>query len=472
MNLPIPLARIAEFWSSPTWKSRTAFFGLVWLAVLGALPLEPLLAVQARNVLFIVVDDLRTNLGCYGDPIARTPNVDRLAQRGMRFERAYCQYPLCNPSRSSFMTGLRPDTVKIFNNGDSWQDVVPEAVSLPRMYRSKGYRTAQVGKVFNDRSTGQDDPRAWEFSINPQGGPNAEKGEGRSMHSREWCRWVAAEGPDEEQPDAQTAAEGIRLLEQNRDRPFFIALGFKRPHDPFVAPKRYFDLYPLEQMPVHADPPGRHPDVRHALADPDRFASFTDRERREFLRSYYASTSFMDAQLGRVLDALDRLELWDSTVVVFFSDHGYHLGERGWWNKNTLFELSARAPLIVWAPSMAGAGRTTARLVEFVDLYPTLADLSGIEPPAGLPGRSFRALLDDPALPWKTAAYTQVRRGQIVGRSVRTERWRYTEWDGGRAGLELYDHGTDPGEWHNLANDRKYSRTVAELERLLGAEQQ
>jgi uncharacterized sulfatase len=417
----------------------------------------------------ILVDDLRTTLGCYGDSLAQTPHVDRLAARGLRFDRAYCQYPLCNPSRSSLLTGLRPDTVRVDSNGDRWRDAVPEAVTLPKLFRSHGYFTAQVGKVFHDGEA-YGDPTAWDVSLNPQDGPNVEQGEGRSISPLRWCRWAAAEGEDEQHADAQTASESIRLLEQHHEQPFFLAVGLRRPHDPFVAPKRFFDLYPLEEMPIHRDPATRPQDVTYAIAAPDRFADFTDRERREFLRAYYACTTFMDAQLGRILDAFDRLELWDSTIVVFVSDHGYHLGERGWWNKNTLFELSACAPLIVWAPKMKESGNATQGLVELIDLYPTLAELAEVAAPANLEGRSFAPLLDNADLPGKRAAYTQVRRGEILGRSVRTDRWRFTEWDGGKAGRELYDHASDPGEWHNLADNPQHTHIVKRLSRLVSRE--
>ncbi|MBX3440194.1 MAG: sulfatase [Planctomycetaceae bacterium] len=419
------------------------------------------------NVLLILVDDLRTNLGCYGDPLVRTPHVDRLAAKGVRFERAYCQYPLCNPSRSSLLTGLRPDAVRVDSNGDRWRDAVPDAVTLPKLFRSHGYFTAQVGKIFHDGEA-YNDPTAWDVSINPQDRPSAEQGEGRCMSPLPWCRWVAAEGADELHADSQTASESIQLLNQQRKQPLFLAVGLRRPHDPFVAPKRYFDLYPLEQMPIHRDPAYRSPEVPYALAAPDRFAGFTDRERREFLRAYYACTTFMDAQLGRILDTHDELDLWDTTVVLFVSDHGYHLGERGWWNKNTLFELSTRAPLIVWAPRMKGTGKATTAIVEFVDFYPTVAELAGLSSPADLEGRSFARLLNDPDLPGKQAAYTQVTRGEITGRSIRTDRYRYTKWDGGGiASRELYDHVSDPGEWHNLAADPRHGPTLRDLSRQL-----
>ncbi len=281
---------------------------------------------------------------------------------------------------------------------------------------------------------------------------------------------MASEAPDEAQPDGETATEAIRILEQSKPdkKPLFLALGFRRPHDPFIAPQAYFDLYPLERFNPLSQTRGPTGDPPPAIEHDDRFP-FDDRDRREFLRAYYAGVSMTDAQIGRVMRALDRLGMAEETIVVVTSDHGYHLGERGWWNKVTLFELSTRVPLIVRAPGMKTAGRTSVRLVELVDLFPTLADLAGVAIPPSLEGRSFRPLLADPDRPWKAAALTVVARGSILGRTVRTEQHRYTEWDGGRAGRELYDHGRDPGEHRNLAADRGQAGTVRALHSLLNS---
>jgi iduronate 2-sulfatase len=433
---------------------------------------------KKTNVLFIVVDDLRPSLGCYGDPEVKSPNIDRLSARGVRFDRAYCQYPVCNASRTSFLTGLRPDATGVFENKVPFRTKLPGVVTLPQLLREHGYFTAGLGKLFhqgldaNDKPVFYQDRKSWVDCRNFEATPAGRRGEGRSLTGDElpWCRWLAAEGGDEDQPDGQAAAEAVRLLEAHRDGPFFLGVGFHKPHDPFIAPKRYFDLYPLDQIRLAHDPDDRTPDLPLALpkgANLDHFARFTDRERREFRRAYYAGISFMDAQVGKLLDALDRLGLWENTVVVLLGDHGYHLGEHGWWNKVTVFELSARPPLIVWAPGAKGMGRSTSGIVEFVDLYPTIADLCGLEPPSDLAGASFRPLLDDPSRPGKRAAYTQVMRGTLMGRSVRSDRWRYTEWDGGAQGVELYDHDVDPLEYHNLAADPQRAATVAELKQLL-----
>jgi uncharacterized sulfatase len=422
------------------------------------------------NVLFIVVDDLNNSLGCYGHSVVKSPNIDRLAARGIRFDRAYCQFTVCNPSRTSFLTGLRPDSTGILNNTTPFRSKLPDTVTLPQLFRKNGFFTARVGKVFHSARK-MDDPQAWETTSDPKATPLGKQGQGRNLTGGrvKWCRWLAAEGDDEDQPDGQLATEAVRLLEQHRRVPLFLAVGFHKPHDPFIAPKRYFDLYPLERLRPPKDPPDRSAELTQAIASgwKAEFDRFTDRERREFMRAYYAGISFMDAQLGKITDAMDRLELWQNTIVVFFGDHGYHLGERGWWNKNTVFELSARAPLIMVAPEIKTVGRGCSGIVEFVDIYPTLADLCGLSAPANLEGISFKPLLDDPELPWKKTAFTQVQRGRIAGRSARTERWRYTEWDEGKQGVELYDHNTDPGEYYNLAWDHRYTETAAELRNLL-----
>lgn len=433
------------------------------------------------NVLFIAVDDLRNDLGCYGHPQVKTPNIDRLAQRGVRFERAYCQYPVCNPSRTSLLTGLRPDQTGVLDNNTNFRRKLPDVVTLPQLFRQHGYWTASLGKIFHrgltmeDQRAEMDDKPSWDVARYFQATALGNTGEGRNLTNGrlEWCRYLAAEGDDEDQPDGQIARQAIELLEQRGDKPFFLALGFHKPHDPFNAPKKYFDLYPLDKLKLPKNAIDRQSEPAPALpGGPFReaFARFTDQERREFMRAYYAGVSFTDAQVGKVLAALDRLKLADSTIIVFFGDHGYHLGERGWWNKNTLFELSARAPLIVAAPGMKARGGSSVRLVELIDLYPTLAELSRLPAPAALAGRSFVRLLDRPQQAWKQAAFTQVQRGQTAGRSVRTERWRYTEWrneTGAFIGAELYDHRVDASEGKNLAGDARYAAVRKELAALL-----
>ena len=448
---------------------------LLWAvpALLGLAASTPAgtVAAPARpNVLFVAIDDLRTEIGCYGAGHVKTPNIDRLAAQGMRFDRAYVQAAFCNPSRVSFLTGLRPDTTGVLGNRTWFRDNLPDAVTLPQLFKQNGYYTLRLGKIFHG-SQAMDDPKGWHQAVYPKITERGQRGEGRNLTDGKvrWCRWTAAEGNDLDQPDGQIAKLAVDYLQQKHDQPFFLAVGFHKPHDPFIAPAQYFEHYPEEDLKLYRDPPDRSPDVPLAISGgwKAEFDKFTDQERREFLRAYFACTTFVDAQVGKVLDALDESGERDNTVVILISDHGYHLGERGWWNKNTLFELTARTPMIAYTPHMKAKGQSCRRLVEFVDIYPTLTELCGLTPPAGLAGRSMAPLLDDPEQPWKEAAYMQLVRGAAEGRTERSERWRYTEWDQGRQGVELYDHDNDPGEYSNLADDPKYANVVSELRQML-----
>lgn len=448
---------------------------LPWIAAL-AVASAP---VERPNVLFVISDDLNCDLGCYGHSAVRSPHIDALAQSGVRFDRAYVQYPVCNPSRTSFLTGLRPETTGITDNGTHFRKRRPGTVTLPQLFRMNGYFTAGLGKVFHrglspdETRPEMDDGPSFDHVFYGKATPIGNTGAGRNLTGDKlpWCQWRAAEGTDADQADGQIADEAVRLLGQPRERPFFLAVGFYRPHDPFQVPKRYFDPYPLDSLAVPQSPAGYRVPFPHCLgggAFPQAFDKFTDADKREFLRSYYAGVSFIDAQFGRVMGALERNKLTENTVVVFIGDHGYELGARNWWNKNTLFERSCRTPLIVRVPGAMGNGRATAALTEFIDIYPTLAELCGLKGvPADLEGRSLRQVLDDPALPGKPAARTMVVRGGFKGESVRTADWRYTEWDGGKKGAELYDRRDDPGEWVNRADDPKCAGVIAELRKLL-----
>ncbi len=435
---------------------------------------------EKLNVLFIASDDLNCELGCYGHAVVRTPHIDRIAARGTRFDRAYCQFPLCSPSRTSLMTGLRPDTTEVFDLKRHFRDVLPDAVTLPQAFRKNGYVAARVGKIYHYGVPGEigtnglDDPASWDSVFNPRGRDKDEEGKltnhtpKRGLGSS--LSFLKAEGADEEQTDGIGATEAVKLLEKHRDRPFFIACGFYRPHCPYVAPKKYFDQVPLDRVRMPEFPqdfPSRVPKPATASTTPWPWFGVTEPQARESLQAYWASIEFMDAQVGRLLDALDRLGLADRTVVAFWGDNGYHTGDLGLWKKQSLFEKSARVPLLVAAPGQKAKGKGCGRTVELLDLYPTLADLCGLAPPAGLAGKSLRPLLDDPGAAWDKPAFTQVWRGGFPGHSVRTERWRYTEWDGGRLGAELYDYSTDPGETRSLAEDGKHASTVAELKALV-----
>lgn len=447
-------------------------------------------AERARNVLFIAADDLAATVGCYGDPMAKTPHLDRLAAGGTAFLNAYNQIPLCNPSRASVMTGLRPDRIKVYDLDRHFRDEIPDAVTLSQQFKNRGWFTARVGKIYHYNvpasigTDGFDDPPSWQQTINPKG---RDKTDEALIFNAEPHRkisaalsWLAAEGTDGEQTDGMVATEAIRLMREHRDKPFFIAAGFFRPHTPYVAPKKYFDLYPLDEIRLPYAPADDRADIpvaafAHNCPVPNY--GLPESVLRQAIQAYYASVSFIDAQIGRLLDALDELGLADDTLVVFWSDHGYHLGEHGGaWQKRTLFEQGARAPLLIRAPGVAGAGQSCRRIVEFIDIYPTVTDWARLPSGKGLDGRSLMPLLEDPTRAWNGLAVTQILRPQddrlatqVMGCSIRDARWRYTEWADGRSGVELYDHHADPMEFNNLAMrpDKEALKVIKRLQPLL-----
>lgn len=458
------------------------------LALLGTCLIHA--AETRQNVLLLVSDDCRAAMGCYGGQ-GLTPNIDRLASTGVCFERAYCQYALCNPSRASFLTGLRPDMTGVLDNQAEFRKKVPDIVTLPQMFRNNGYSVARIGKLYHYGvpkqigTDGLDDPASWEQVWNPRGrdcddedkifsiftspsGPTKIKvGAGNYGGT---LSWLASEGTDAEMTDGKIASEAIRFLGQKHSKPFFLAVGFFRPHTPYVSPKSYFDLYPKEKITLpHESADDRSTKPRVALSNtPKPDYGMDDEMRRTAKQAYLASMSFMDAQFGLVLAELRRQGLEKNTIVVFISDHGYNLGEHGLWQKRSLYEDSTKVPLIIRTPGMSSAGRTSPRIAELLDLYPTLADLCGIPPDRRVQGTSLRPLLEKPDRPWDRAAFTQVvfgnlKNGQVTGRSIRTEDWRYTEWNEGAQGTELYDHRNDPGEHRNLAADPTHASVVQEL---------
>ena len=433
---------------------------------------------EKTNVIMVVIDDLRTELGCYGVDAMHSPSIDRFAKKGMLFNHAYAQYPVCNPSRSSFLSGLRPDEVGIISNTVPLRRVQPNLVTLPQLFRENGYFTAGIGKIFHlsvdhgDERALFVDPLSWDYFFDALGSTTkaGRQGEGRNLTNGKipWATWKAAAGDDADQPDGINNLEVLKVLEDNHERPFFIGYGIHKPHDPFIAPKKYFEFYPKGSTQLAEEPEGRSKRIKMAIPNDRIFAAFTDQERREFKRAYQAGVSFADSQVGKLMDRLDQLELWDSTIVIIMVDHGYHLVEHDWWNKVTVFEDGARAPMLIWVPDALGMGKPTDSLMEFIDLYPTLVDYAGLAPPHKLSGSSLRPVLEDPNASVKEAAYTQVTRGpKVMGRSVRTPRWRYTEWGEGKHGVELYDHSKDSGEYYNLSANPEYAHVVSKMKQLL-----
>jgi len=431
-------------------------------------------AQEARrpNVLLITVDDLNTRLGAYGDARARTPAIDALAARGVRFERAYCQYPLCNPSRISLFTGLRPQRTGVFELQGDLRDALPDVVTLPELFKRSGWTTARIGKVHH-RNAPDDDPRSWDLTVPVEGREEERLAELVNLTPqirRIWgVSYLETDLADDELVDGRSAAAAIAFLEAEREAPFFLALGFLRPHVPFVAPARFWEMHPPESLELAARTPDDLGDVPSLSVTQDRpDLGMDERAVRKALQGYAASTSFVDAQIGRVLEALQRLGLAEDTYIVLTSDHGFLLGEHGQWMKWSLFEPSARVPLIVAGPGIAPG--VSPRTVELLDVFPTLAGLCGLEAPAGLDGADLQPLLSEPDRAWDRPAFTQLVRLDFHGWSVRTERWRYTEWDAGAVGRELYDHDADGHEFVNLAERPEHAASVAELAARIAAE--
>ncbi len=423
-----------------------------------------------KNVLFIVVDDLTTTLGCYGHPTVKTPNIDRLAKMGVQYNHAYCNYAVSGPSRSSFLTGLKPETTTILDNRKTLQSVLGERITLPYLFKQNGFHTMSLGKVFHGDKE-HNDPKAWDEIYGYSPSPIGKTGEKRNMTNGalKWCEWMAAEGDDEDQPDGQIARKAVEFISAKKEKPFFLAVGFHKPHDPFFAPKKYFDMYPLEVCNPPVLPEGWKPPYKHTLpSETAVFDRFTDQDKREFLRSYYACTSFLDAQVGKLLKALEETNQLENTLIVFFGDHGYHLGEHNWWNKVTIFEKGTRAPFIMAGQSVGKKGVESDAMFEYIDIYPTLAELLKLKnTPVYLEGKSFAQVVKDPSKPFRSSVQAVVSRGDMLGRMVKNKKWRYIEWDKGQKGIELYDQVNDPMEYDNLANLPEYANSIQEMKRLM-----
>ncbi len=428
-------------------------------------------ATSRYNVLFIIVDDLRPMLGCYGHPEMYTPNIDALARRGTLFNRAYCQFPLCNPSRASMLTGLRPGTTFVRNNLADVRANLPEAVTLPQHFKAAGYHTQSVGRITHLPSF-QDDENSWSVaSWRPPWIP---------FILEETPSWQALDVGDDELRDGKTAKRAVEVLSHLKERPFLLAVGFYKPHLPLKMPKKYFELYETQtfKLPNSALLPKDAPAI--ASTNWQQILSYQDlpsgntplshEKTLELIKAYAASISYVDAQIGRVLVQLDTLGLAENTVIVFCGDHGHHLGEQGIWEKRTLFEASLRSPLIVSVPGQSHLNAKTDALVELVDIYPTLCDACGLLTPPELEGLSVMPVIENPTRSWKTAAFSEVRRGGMRASSMRTERYRYTEWgQKGRRGKELYDYEIGPDETVNIASLPETAGLVAQLSEQLRA---
>jgi len=447
------------------------------------------------NVLFIAVDDLRPQLGCYGQKQIISPNIDRLAARGLLFERTYCQQAVCAPSRASLLSGTRPDTTKIYDLNTPLRKAMPHIVTLPQHFKNNGYETISIGKIYHHPN---DDSEGW--SAEPYRAGTFPEGawKGRGYLTQEAIAQMeqynkakpnmqgrgpafeAADVPDSAYPDGSNTEYAIKQLRRLKDKSFFLAMGFYKPHLPFNAPKKYWDLYDPADIKLADNPfiPKNAPsyattdwgELRNYYGIPKK-GPCSDELARQLIHGYYACVSYTDAMIGSLLDELDRLDLQDNTVIILWGDHGWKLGEHAGWCKHTNFELDTHVPMILSVPGMKTAGQRSWALTEYVDIYPTLCDACGLEIPGHLEGLSMVPLLDDPDRQWKKAAFSQYPRGNVMGYTMRTERFRYTEWQDRKTkkvmARELYDHQKDPQENINAVAQPEYSQDVERLARML-----
>ena len=475
---------------------RCDAYRLLLHAVIGLIGLLQILASDAnaqetslkRNVLLIMTDDCNCDLGCYGSSLVKTPNIDRLASSGLLFENAYCQYPVCNPSRSSMMTGLYPDQTGVLSNKPFFRDKLPDVVTMPQMFRNAGYWVGRVGKIYHYNvpdqigESGMDDPESWDTVVNPRGVDRDVHDQIHTLQEGKFggtLSWLNLKSKANAHTDGVGATEAIKLLEEHHPdqtgQPFFLAVGFFRPHTPYVAPSEFFDMYPRDQIqPVMEKEDDRVDIPLAAQCDRPKQRELTIEKRKEIIQAYYASVSLMDQQLGRVVDALDRLGLRETTTIVFVSDHGYHLGAHGLWQKGDLFEGSCHVPMVISDSAFEGKRRTSS-LAGLLDLYPTLAELAEIKAPEHVLGKSLVPILEDATNSVNDHVMTmtvsragwvhkKMRKQKPKGYSIRTDRYRYTRWGDGEFGHELYDYRSDPDEYSNLADDPRHSGIVDELQ--------
>ncbi len=477
---------------------------LLLIVLAASLCTTVLRAGERPNVLLLLVDDLKPALGCYGDKLAKTPNIDRLAARGMRFELAYCNQAVCAPSRNNLLLGTRSTSLGIYSLGQNFRRGAPNAVTLPQYFMQHGYRTEAIGKILHTGHGNHDDMASWSVPPmhekvveylkpeNSAGGrltreeaffTNQKLGQIRSLPRG--AAWESAEVPDNAYADGRIADEAIRRLRsasQRKEEPFFLALGFVKPHLPFTAPQKYWDMHDPAAFPLAPDQ--SHPEGAPGFAGKKggeivNYAPLTvenlkdEAMQRKLIHGYYAASSFADAQIGRVLDALDELKLADNTIIVLWGDHGWHLGDHGYWTKHTNYEQCNRIPIIFAVPGVTKPGSATRQLAETVDIYPTLAELAGLEAPKGpqpMDGTSLVPVLQDPKVRVRDHAFHCYPRGKRMGRAIRTSRYRLVEWkeigaDAATAEYELYDYILDPRERTNVA--REQPKVLAELKGIL-----
>ena len=444
------------------------------------------IGIRKKNVLLIVADDLNMDLGCYGNKVVSSSNLDRLAGMGIRFDHAYCQNPVCSPSRSSFLTGLRPKTTHVINNDPAHEQM--RAIldkggqTLSGLFKANGYTTAGFQKIFHDKTYF---PESWDHYSEGGMTPLGQKTTTRNLSKDGELSFLVIGttlGDDDDLRDGSAANKAIAVLDEivkkQRDKsdqkPFFMSVGFVSPHGHWIVPEKYIPLYPNSKLQLYKIPMDASTlhETTLPMALRATFLAFSDKDKMDYMRSYYGLVSHLDTCIGKLLDAMDRLKLWDDTIVVFVSDHGYMLGQHDWWNKATVMEDALKAPLMVVTPDLKHRGELCSSLIEFIDIFPTLTDLCGLEPPTLLEGKSFAPLLSDPKKSFKKAAFSSCGNNpNRRGYSVRTERYRYSEWYRGEKPqlleTQLFDHKTDPQEYYNLADDPRYDALKANLKNAL-----
>jgi iduronate 2-sulfatase len=430
----------------------------------------PAVGADKPNVLFIAIDDLRDWVGFLGDKQAKTPNLDKLAARGQVFTRSYCAAPVCNPSRTALLTGLRPGTTGVYENRTDWRVVLPDVHTLPQHFKQNGYYVAGAGKIYHGAYPRNTD---WDEFL-PQGVDGKTRKKDITSDAKDdgvgGIKFKPLNAKDSDIPDYRIVTYAVRQLEKQHDKPFFLACGVHKPHMPWDVPKAYYDMYPLDKIelpPTTAHDLDDVPPAGIKMAKPqgDHAAIVKSGRWNEAVQAYRAAISYMDGQIGRLIDALDKSAYKDNTIVCLWSDHGWHLGEKEHWRKFALWEEATRSPLIFVVPGMTKAGARCDRTVDFMSMYPTLCDLCGLPIPKHVQGSSFKSLLADPAAKWESPAITTYLPNN---HAIRTERWRYIHYANGDE--ELYDHDADPHEWTNLARDENHAAVKKELAKWLPTE--